>query len=124
VSGAAPGTGARPDTTPAGWARVARLADVADGALAAAALPDGRRVCLMRRGGAVLAIDDRCPHAEFPLSEGELLADGSVQCAWHGARFDLRTGALLDGPGHAPACGPVAAHDVLIHDGHVHVRSR
>ena len=123
MSGAAPDT-VRPVEVPAGWTRVARLADLPDGALAAAALPDGRRVCLARRAGAVLAVDDRCPHAEFPLSEGELLADGSVQCAWHGARFDPRTGANLDGPAHAPACGPVATHDVLIHDGHVHVRPR
>lgn len=106
----------------AGWVRVAPLADLADEALTAAALPDGRRLCLVRRGDAVHALDDRCPHAEFPLSHGDLLADGSVQCAWHGARFDVRTGALFDdGPG--PACGPVATHEVLILDGDVHVRS-
>jgi nitrite reductase/ring-hydroxylating ferredoxin subunit len=102
-----------------GWTRVARLADLPDEALTAAALPDGRRVCLVRRGGVVQAIDDRCPHADFPLASGELLPDGSVQCAWHGARFDPRTGARLDGP----ACDAVATHDVLIHDGDVHVRS-
>jgi 3-phenylpropionate/trans-cinnamate dioxygenase ferredoxin subunit len=108
---------------PAGWARVARLADLPDGALTAAALPDGARLCLARTGSTVRALDDRCPHAEFPLSEGELLPDGSVQCSWHGARFDARTGAPLDGPADGtPPCGPVATHDVLILDGDVHVR--
>ena len=108
--------------TGARWVRVARLHELADDALTAAALPDGRRLCLVRRGDAVHALDDRCPHAEFPLSDGELLADGSVQCAWHGARFDARSGAQCDdGPG--PACGPAATHEVLILDGDVHVRS-
>ena len=107
---------------PVGWVRVARMADLADAGLTAATLPDGRRLCLVRRDGAVHALDDRCPHAEFPLSNGDLLPDGSVQCAWHGARFDARTGAPCD-DGQGPACGPAAIHEVLILDGDVHVRS-
>lgn len=96
---------------------VARLADVPDGGLLGVALPDGRRVCLARRGDAVWALADRCSHADFPLSDGELLADGSVLCTWHGARFDPRTGQALDGP----VDDPVATHSVQILDGDVHV---
>ena len=108
----------------AGWVRVAALAALPDDALTRAHLPDGRALCLARRGGEVWALDDRCPHAEFPLSEGELLADGSVQCSWHGARFDARTGLLLAAPPHAPDCAAASAHDVLILHGDVHVRPR
>ena len=100
---------------PPGFVRVARLAAL--GPLSSVTV-DGRAVCLVRADGAVTALDDRCPHAEFALSAGELLADGSVECAWHGARFDRATGAQLDGP----PCGPVRVHDVLLHDGDVLVR--
>ncbi len=105
---------------PLGWMRVAALGDVPDGGLLGVALggPAGGRLCLTRRGDTVTALDDRCPHAEFALSAGELLADGSVECAWHGARFDRATGAQLDGP----PCGAVRVHDVLLLDGDVHVR--
>jgi 3-phenylpropionate/trans-cinnamate dioxygenase ferredoxin subunit len=102
---------------PAGWTRVAALADVPEGGLLAAAA-GGRRVCLTRAGGTVTALDDCCTHADFALSEGELHPDGSVECAWHGARFDRATGAVVRGP----ACDPVAAHDVLLLDGDVLVR--
>ena len=44
------------------------------------------------------ALHDRCTHAEYSLSAGELNADGTVQCLWHGARFDCRTGAVRQGP--------------------------
>lgn len=102
---------------PPGWTRVAALAEVPEGGLLGVAVGD-RRVCLARRDGAVSALDDRCPHAEFALSAGELLADGSVECAWHGARFDRVSGAVLQGP----ACDPVPVYDVLLLDGDVHVR--
>ncbi len=39
----------------------------------------------------VYAIEDRCPHQYAPLSDGTL--EGTViRCAWHGWRFDVRTG--------------------------------
>lgn len=106
---------------PAGWTRAAALGDVPDGGLLGVALGDGSdawRLCLTRRGETVTALDDRCPHAEFALSAGELLPDDTVECAWHGARFDRATGAQLEGP----SCGPVRVHDVLLLDGDVHVR--
>ena len=106
---------------PAGWTRAAALGDVPDGGLLGVALGEGaggRRLCLTRRADAVTALDDRCPHAEFALSQGELLPDGTVECAWHGARFDRTTGAVVRGP----ACDPVATHDVLLLDGDVLVR--
>lgn len=41
------------------------------------------------RAGALL---DRCPHRNVPLSIGEVAKDGTLQCAYHGWRFD-REGA-------------------------------
>ena len=77
---------------------VAKLADLPAGALLAVALPGGGRVCVANVGGELCAFADECPHAAFPMSEGELRADGTILCAWHGARFDPRTGAVVDGP--------------------------
>lgn len=101
--------------------RAARLDDIPDGGLLGVVV-EGRRVCLARRGERVSALADRCPHAEFPLSEGELLGDGTVQCAWHGARFDARTGQVVQGPAQGASCPAVQTYDVLIHGDDVHVR--
>jgi vanillate O-demethylase monooxygenase subunit len=38
--------------------------------------------------GQVVGFDDRCCHKRFPLSESTLLEDGTVQCAYHGLRYD------------------------------------
>ena len=42
--------------------------------------------------GAVVALEDRCPHRDVPLSMGSVQADGTIQCLYHGIRFD-RAGA-------------------------------
>jgi len=42
-------------------------------------------------GVAVYAMEDACPHAGFPLSEGEL-AGCVISCHAHGWPFDVRTG--------------------------------
>ena len=77
---------------------VASLQDIPPDGLLPVTLADGTAVCLVRHEGAVYALHDRCTHADFSLSAGELLADGTVQCLWHGARFDCRTGAVRQGP--------------------------
>lgn len=75
-----------------------RSADIAEGSLVSASLPSGTRVCVGRHDGALFAVKDHCPHAEYPLSEGSLLPNGEIECCWHGARFDCRTGAVRRGP--------------------------
>jgi nitrite reductase/ring-hydroxylating ferredoxin subunit len=39
----------------------------------------------------------------MPLSAGEVLPDGTIECLWHGARFDCVTGALRRGPAEEDA---------------------
>ncbi|MGH9911403.1 MAG: Rieske (2Fe-2S) protein [Nitrososphaeraceae archaeon] len=43
----------------------------------------------------VYALDNRCPHMGFPLSQGTL-KDGILTCHWHHARFDLHNGGTFD----------------------------
>lgn len=77
-------------------------ADVQPGQLRVASLPNGTRLCVGRHEEGIFAVKDECPHAEFPLSEGTLYANGELECCWHGARFDCRTGAVLRGPAEDP----------------------
>ena len=57
----------------------------------------GEKVALFNVGGSVLAIADTCSHRGGPLSEGEV--EGiTVTCPWHGACFDLKSGAALGPP--------------------------
>lgn len=38
--------------------------------------------------GSAGALVDRCPHRNVPLSLGQVAADGTLRCAYHGWRFD------------------------------------
>ncbi|WP_437782599.1 Rieske 2Fe-2S domain-containing protein [Sorangium sp. So ce1097] len=56
----------------------------------------GRRFACVRRGDGVHALDDRCPHQGYPLSQGALRG-GVLTCAWHNWKFDVATGACSFG---------------------------
>jgi 3-phenylpropionate/trans-cinnamate dioxygenase ferredoxin component len=92
------------------FVKVASLADLPDEGLLGVEA-EGRRVCLARLGDEVYAFEDRCSHRDFPLSSGELDADDcTVECAWHGATFDLRTGEALT----LPATRPVPVYECRV----------
>ena len=58
----------------------------------------GVPVLLARLGsGEVCALAHTCTHLGGPLAEGSRDGD-TVTCPWHGSRFDLRTGAVVEGP--------------------------
>ncbi|MCU1396318.1 MAG: Rieske (2Fe-2S) iron-sulfur domain protein [Ilumatobacteraceae bacterium] len=46
-------------------------------------------------GAAPIALVDRCPHRLAPLSAGRVLADGTLQCGYHGWRFGADGGCTL-----------------------------
>ena len=78
--------------------RAARVSDVKAGFPLAVTLPDGQPVCLVRDGDRIYALEDRCTHKDFALSGGDLVAPCVLECPWHGARYDVRTGQVLMGP--------------------------
>lgn len=48
----------------------------------------GQPIVLFRtEDGTLVALDDRCPHRNYPLSAGALIGD-EIQCGYHGLRFD------------------------------------
>lgn len=97
--------------------RLAALAELEPGVPFAVTLADGRRLCLVRDGHTVHAVDDRCPHRDFAISGGDIVAPCVLECPWHGAQFDVRTGAVLQGP----ATDPLTTHAVEILDGVIHL---
>ena len=97
------------------FADVAAAADVPEGELLGVTLPDGARVCLYNQGGEIGAVSDVCTHAEFAMSDGVLRPDGSIECVWHGARFDCRSGAVR----RHPATDPLPVYAVRVAGGRV-----
>ncbi len=71
-------------------------------------------VVLARCEGRICAFQDRCSHQNFPLSGGEL-DDCEVECPFHGAVFDIRTGEALA----LPAAAPIAVYQVRVQEGRV-----
>jgi 3-phenylpropionate/trans-cinnamate dioxygenase ferredoxin subunit len=58
---------------------------------------EGKRIAVFNVNGKYYAMDEECPHAGGPLSEGDI--DGNeVICPWHGAGFNLETGEVTNGP--------------------------
>jgi nitrite reductase/ring-hydroxylating ferredoxin subunit len=50
------------------------------------------------RDGEVRAVSSRCRHQLADLSKGSLDRDGCLVCPWHGSRYDLDSGAMVEGP--------------------------
>jgi len=76
------------------FVQVAQLDDLRENGQEIVA-PAGKTVALFHHEGEVYAVDNRCPHMGFPLSEGSV-DDGILTCHWHHARFELACGDTFD----------------------------
>ena len=90
------------------FVKVASAADLPPGS-AKWVEAEGKEIALFNAGGTVYALDNICTHAGGPLVEGGV-EGGQVECPWHGARFDLKTGASSS----PLAAGGVAAYPVRV----------
>ena len=73
---------------------------------------EGHRIAIARVGETYYALGDRCSHEDFSLSLGEVDPETcEIECARHGAAFDLRTGE----PMSFPATQAVATYEVIVH---------
>lgn len=74
-------------------------------------------VCLANIGGKYYAIGNICTHEGGPLAEGTLQGF-EVECPWHNARFDMRTGEVLS----PPAEKSVLAYEVMVKEDDIFIR--
>ncbi len=74
-------------------------------------------VLLARREGRVFAISEVCSHLGGPQAEGKF-EDCTVECPWHGSKFSLEDGRVIDGP----ATHPQPSLEVRVNNGTIEVR--
>ena len=69
------------------------------------------RIAVIRVDDSFYALGDRCSHADYSLSEGEVFAeDLEIECWKHGSTFSLETGEPLC----LPATQPVPVYEVEV----------
>jgi len=78
------------------------------------------RVSVARVGDHLYAFDDLCPCADSacPLSGG-LLTGTTIMCQCHGSRFNIVSGAVVNGP----ATDPLNVYEAREADGDVQIRA-
>lgn len=78
----------------------------------------GQAVVLVRIGTSLYALEDQCSHEDYPLSQGLVDAEScEIECARHGAMFNLETGSACS----LPAVKPVAVYEVAVVNDNVEV---
>ena len=82
--------------------KVAQKSDIAEGEAIAVEVGD-KTVAIFQVEGNLYAIDDMCSHEEAPLCEG-VLEGFEIECPWHAARFDIKTGKALTPPAYEDLC--------------------
>ncbi len=87
---------------------------------------------------APFAVSSRCRHQLGDLSKGSVDANGCLVCPWHGARYDVEDGTMVQGPRgffgyHGPSPGyrtivkayarflPLRRRATVVRDGRVEV---
>ncbi|MDP3963335.1 MAG: Rieske (2Fe-2S) protein [bacterium] len=91
-------------------------ADIKEGILYCRSV-GGKKIMLTRYKGVCVAYDNRCTHAGGPLCAGKIV-EGSVECPWHGARYDLADGKAVK----LPAQMDMRAYAVRERNGNIEVR--
>ena len=76
----------------------------------------GETIALCRSAGGVFAVHNVCTHQFALLSDG-YVENGCIECPLHQGRFDLRTGAALEGP----VTEPVKTYAVKTENGKIFV---
>ncbi|HXE88631.1 MAG TPA: non-heme iron oxygenase ferredoxin subunit [Hyphomicrobiaceae bacterium] len=94
------------------------LCDVSDvdGGCALRVEAEGLVLAVFNVAGQFFVTDDACTHGPGALSEGFLEGD-VVECNFHGGRFNVRTGEVVE----PPCVVPLKTYPVVIERGRVFV---
>jgi naphthalene 1,2-dioxygenase system ferredoxin subunit len=99
-----------------GWVRAASRGELAEGEVLGVEVA-GHSIALYDVDGNLFATDNICTHAYARLSDGWL--DGElIECPLHAARFDVRTGKVLD----PPATVDLKTYPVRVADDEIQVK--
>ena len=78
------------------------------------------RVSIARVDGRFYALDDLCSCTDQPCPlSGGLLIGRTIMCQCHGSRFDINTGAVIDGP----ATKALNVYEVQEVEGNIRIRT-
>lgn len=96
---------------------IADVADIPQGTVRV--VEHGRsRYAVCNADGKIYVVDDTCTHDDGPLGEGKL--DGcAIVCPRHGAKFDIRTGAVMQ----MPAAFPIRVYESKVKDGKICIKA-
>jgi 3-phenylpropionate/trans-cinnamate dioxygenase ferredoxin subunit len=90
------------------FVRAAKVSDVPVGQAITVEVRD-EDIALCNVAGQIYAVANVCTHDGGPLGEGHLSGD-QIECPRHGARFDVRTGAVKS----LPAIVPIDTYEVKV----------
>ncbi len=91
----------------------------------------GTKIVLYHLKDGFYATQANCSHMFAPLAKGKLLEDCKVQCPLHRARFDIKTGEVIDWANFPPGIGllnvvrgekALKTYPVSVKDGDVRVK--
>jgi nitrite reductase/ring-hydroxylating ferredoxin subunit/uncharacterized membrane protein len=107
-----------PIDPPAGFRHVIDAAALSEGAMQTTEL-ETIPLLVTRLAGVTYAVGGVCTHRGAPLAEGTQEED-CVRCPWHGSRFSLEDGHVVEGP----ATFGLAAFDTQVAGGAISVRAK
>ncbi|MGH8458960.1 MAG: non-heme iron oxygenase ferredoxin subunit [Nevskiales bacterium] len=95
------------------WVTVGAAASIAPGSCQVVEIDDAK-IAVYNLDGLFYAIEDVCTHDGGELASGRLEGD-QVTCPRHGARFCIRTGAVLSPPAYEPVhCFPLRVENGVV----------
>ncbi len=95
---ARPASGPPPGPPETFYPRPFELSGLRRGAVNVRDLGEDVQVVVVHDRDALRIFREICPHMGGPLSEAAVGSDGTLECPWHGYRFRLATGQLVDNP--------------------------
>jgi len=98
-----------------GFVTVAKVGEIPEGGRRIVRIDD-QAIAVFHLDGGYYAIEDVCTHDGGPVAEGPLDGD-IIECPRHGAKFNVKTGAVVA----FPATSPVPTYAVRIQGDEIQV---
>ena len=86
-----------PRTTPTREIAIAIVDELSASGVISVQTPYGR-LAVGIADGEPFAVSDRCRHLGASLGRGRVTDEGCLECPWHHARYDVRSGKMVRGP--------------------------